>query len=51
MEGPAHISRFMRRDGRSSRRQAFAHLILHVVSVVLESPIAAHACSVISDSL
>ena len=51
MEGPAHISRFMRRDGRSSRRQAFAHLILHVVSVVLESPIAAHACSVISDSV
>ena len=41
----------MRRDGRSSRRQAFAHLILHVVSVVLETPIAAHVCSVVSDSL
>ena len=51
MEGLTHISSFIWCDGRSSRQQAFAHLILHVVCVMLESPPAAHACSVISDSV
>ena len=36
MEGLTHISSFIWCDGRSSRQQAFAHLILHVVCVVLE---------------